>query len=53
MLDFRAGELPPGRALALVGENGAGKTTIIKLLARLYTPTHGRILLDGLALDLR
>jgi len=43
--------LRPGRALALVGENGAGKTTIIKLLARLYRPSSGRILLDGLALD--
>jgi ATP-binding cassette subfamily B protein len=43
--------LRPGRALALVGENGAGKTTIIKLLARLYRPTSGRILLDGVALD--
>ncbi len=34
-------------AVALVGENGAGKTTIVKLLARLYDPTEGRILLDG------
>jgi ATP-binding cassette subfamily B protein len=34
-----------------VGENGAGKTTLIKLLARLYDPTEGRILLDGV--DLR
>jgi ATP-binding cassette subfamily B protein len=33
--------------LALVGENGAGKTTLVKLLARLYEPTEGRILLDG------
>ncbi|SNT71618.1 ABC transporter ATP-binding protein [Paracoccus seriniphilus] len=33
--------------VALVGENGAGKTTIVKLLARLYEPTEGRILLDG------
>ena len=41
----------PGQALALVGENGSGKTTIIKLLSRLYTPTAGRIMLDGL--DLR
>lgn len=43
--------LPPGASLALVGENGSGKTTLIKLLARLYEPTAGRILLDGL--DLR
>jgi ATP-binding cassette subfamily B protein len=39
--------LPKGRSLALVGENGAGKTTFIKLLAGLYRPTEGRILLDG------
>jgi ATP-binding cassette subfamily B protein len=37
----------PGESLALVGENGSGKTTLIKLLTRLYTPTSGRILLDG------
>jgi ATP-binding cassette subfamily B protein len=37
--------------LALVGENGAGKTTLVKLLARLYDPTSGQILLDGV--DLR
>jgi len=43
--------LHPGRKLALVGENGAGKTTLIKLLTRLYRPTGGRILLDGLELD--
>jgi ATP-binding cassette subfamily B protein len=36
----------PGERIALVGENGAGKTTITKLLARLYDPTEGRILLD-------
>lgn len=36
--------------LALVGENGAGKTTLVKLLARLYEPTEGRILLDGVDL---
>lgn len=40
-------ELPVGTKLALVGENGAGKTTLVKLLARLYEPTEGRILLDG------
>jgi ATP-binding cassette, subfamily B, bacterial len=39
--------LAPGSSLALVGENGSGKTTIIKLLTRLYAPTAGRILLDG------
>jgi ATP-binding cassette subfamily B protein len=39
--------LQAGEKLALVGENGAGKTTIIKLLTRLYDPTEGRILLDG------
>ncbi|HUH03193.1 MAG TPA: ABC transporter ATP-binding protein [Kofleriaceae bacterium] len=43
--------LPPGRKLALVGENGSGKTTLIKLLSRLYTPTSGRITLDGLDLQ--
>lgn len=35
------------QSLALVGHNGAGKTTFIKLLTRLYEPTEGRILLDG------
>jgi ATP-binding cassette, subfamily B, bacterial len=43
--------IAPGERIALVGENGAGKTTITKLLARLYDPTEGRILLDGV--DLR
>lgn len=41
-LDLHAGE-----TVALVGENGAGKTTIVKLLARLYDPDEGRITLDG------
>jgi ATP-binding cassette subfamily B protein len=36
-----------GKALALVGENGAGKTTVVKLLTRLFEPTSGRILLNG------
>jgi ATP-binding cassette subfamily B protein len=40
-------DLHAGETIALVGENGAGKTTIVKLLARLYDPTEGRILLDG------
>jgi ATP-binding cassette subfamily B protein len=42
--------ITPGERIALVGENGAGKTTITKLLARLYDPTEGRILLDGIDL---
>ncbi|TDQ06192.1 ABC transporter ATP-binding protein [Pedobacter metabolipauper] len=45
-------QLRPGEKLALVGENGAGKTTLVKLLARLYDPTEGRILLDGIDLKL-
>ncbi len=47
-LDFR---LEPGNRVALIGENGQGKTTFVKLLARLYDPTSGTILLDGV--DLR
>jgi ABC-type multidrug transport system fused ATPase/permease subunit len=43
--------LKPGEKLALVGKNGSGKTTLIKLLTRLYEPSSGEILLDGL--DLR
>lgn len=45
-LHIRAGE-----SLAIVGENGSGKTTLIKLLTRLYSPTQGRILLEGLDLQ--
>jgi len=40
-------EIAPGERIALIGENGQGKTTIVKLLTRLYDPTAGRILLDG------
>jgi len=43
--------IEPGERIALVGENGAGKTTIIKLLTRLYDPICGQILIDGI--DLR
>jgi ATP-binding cassette, subfamily B, bacterial len=39
--------LPAGRCTAIVGLNGAGKTTIVKLLSRLYEPTSGRLLADG------
>src|SRR5207247_10326682 len=47
-INFR---LETAEKIALIGENGAGKTTLVKLLARLYDPTAGRILLDGV--DLR
>src|SRR5579884_4315406 len=43
--------LHPGERVALIGENGQGKTTIVKLITRLYDPTDGEILLDGI--DLR
>ena len=42
--------LEPGTVVAVVGENGAGKTTLVKLLCRLYRPTSGRILVDGVDL---
>ena len=50
-LDRISLHLQPGQKLALVGENGSGKTTLIKLLTRLYVPTSGRVLLDGLDLN--
>jgi len=43
--------LHPGERIALIGENGQGKTTVVKLITRLYDPTEGQILLDGI--DLR
>lgn len=47
-LNFR---LEPGERIALIGQNGQGKTTIVKLMTRLYDPSGGRVLLDGV--DLR
>jgi ATP-binding cassette subfamily B protein len=47
-LNFR---LEPGERIALIGQNGQGKTTIVKLITRLYDPTEGQVLLDGV--DLR
>ena len=43
--------LRPGERVALIGENGQGKTTVVKLITRLYDPSEGQILLDGI--DLR
>ena len=43
--------LSPGAVVAIVGENGAGKTTLVKLLCRMYQPSRGRILIDGVELS--
>ena len=51
VLDELSFRLRPGERLALVGESGQGKMTIVKLITRLYDPCAGRILLDGI--DLR
>ena len=51
VLDNVSFTVPVGGKIAIVGVNGAGKTTMIKLLARLYDPTHGSVSLDGI--DLR
>ena len=47
VLDGLSLRVEPGQRVALVGENGQGKTTLVKLITRLYDPTSGRILLDG------
>ncbi|PYX30700.1 MAG: ABC transporter ATP-binding protein [Acidobacteria bacterium] len=44
-------QLRPGERVALIGENGEGKTTMVKLMTRLYDPVEGQVLLDGI--DLR
>jgi ATP-binding cassette, subfamily B, bacterial len=51
VLDRLSFRLDTGERVALIGENGQGKTTIVKLITRLYDPTEGEILLDGI--DLR
>jgi ATP-binding cassette subfamily B protein len=51
VLDKVCMRIEPGERLALIGENGQGKSTLVKLLTRLYDPISGRILLDGV--DLR
>jgi ATP-binding cassette subfamily B protein len=43
--------LPAGSVVAIVGENGAGKSTLVKLLSKFYSPSSGRILVDGADLD--
>jgi len=50
VLDDVSLNLKAGSVVAIVGENGAGKTTLVKLLCRLYQPTTGRILVDGIDL---
>ena len=47
VLDDISLRLPAGSVVAVVGENGAGKSTLVKLLARMYSPTSGRIMIDG------
>jgi ATP-binding cassette subfamily B protein len=50
VLDDVTLDLPAGAVVAIVGENGAGKSTLVKLLAKMYEPTKGRILIDGIDL---
>ena len=50
VLDEVSLELPAASVVAIVGENGAGKTTLVKLLCKLYSPTAGRVLVDGVDL---
>jgi ATP-binding cassette, subfamily B, bacterial len=50
VLDDVTLHLPAGAVVAIVGENGAGKSTLVKLLAKMYEPTGGRIVVDGIDL---
>ena len=43
--------IPAGQSVALVGETGAGKSTVLKLVARFYDPTAGQVLVDGVPVD--
>jgi putative ABC transport system ATP-binding protein len=49
LLDAISARIPARGCTAIVGPNGAGKTTLLRLLNRLCEPTHGRVLLDGVA----
>ncbi|WP_143217867.1 ATP-binding cassette domain-containing protein [Acidithiobacillus ferrivorans] len=51
VLDEISFNVPAGRAVALVGASGAGKSTIARLIFRLYSPDRGAILVDGVAID--
>jgi ATP-binding cassette, subfamily B, bacterial len=51
VLDDVSVTLPAGAVVAIVGENGAGKTTVVKLLAKMYEPSSGAILLDDTPLS--
>jgi ATP-binding cassette subfamily B protein len=51
VIDRLSCSFPAGKCVAVVGHNGAGKTTLVKLLARLYEPTEGQILIDGVPID--
>lgn len=51
VLDDLSFHIPAGQCVALVGQNGAGKTTIVKLLTRLYEPTGGQILIDDVPIE--
>ena len=51
VLDDVSLDIPAGAVVAIVGENGAGKSTLVKLLAKMYEPSAGQILVDGVPLS--